>query len=515
VPYSWSEKHVSQADGSWTNEADGKNDWKGISVFRTIALGEALHYHGAGLSGSEKKQWTERLRKGGDYVLNHIGFETGDINYPNSAAAALAVCWQVLGDEKYLIRAREMANFGLQHFTVNNLIWGEGIRELADTTATGLRPIDIPYNITESLPNLALYATITNDEKVLQAVVKSLQAHLNFVIPDGALDAGWCSRMYKWNYFGSSTADGIAGGCALLSKYDKRFAEAAYRNVSLMQSYTHNGILYGGPDLYKRKLPATSHHTIASAKGLTSALDAGVEDLPATFLPNDKAYGIREWKEARVVQVGIGGWRASITTNDIATSKKRGNHPMGGALTMLWHQQTGPVAVASMNEYIMYEPSNMQTAKNADEKFSITPRIEITSNGNRFSNVYDDKAVLSWTKKGNSIMVKIKGSLKNAQGYTLPGILSAFEINYTFNDKSFEMAAQCDAADAKLLFPIIPFDKGGGNKNGVEIYKAPGSIKIAIAKTNVGKAITGKKVFNYVPGFEAVVVENTVAKIKK
>lgn len=97
--YNWSENHVSQPDGSWTNEAGSKNPWTGISVFSTIALGEALRHHDDVLSAMENKAWRERLRKGGDFVLSAITFETGDINYPIAAGAALAVCWNVLGDE--------------------------------------------------------------------------------------------------------------------------------------------------------------------------------------------------------------------------------------------------------------------------------------------------------------------------------------------------------------------------------------------------------------------------------
>lgn len=114
-----------------------------------------------------------------------------------------------------VISAKEFSAFALKHFTVNKLIWGEGVRGKNDTTPKGLRPIDIPYNIEESLSNLALYGTLTGDKKVLDVVTASLQAHLNWMLPDGGLDTGWCARQYKWNYMGTATADGPAGGFAL------------------------------------------------------------------------------------------------------------------------------------------------------------------------------------------------------------------------------------------------------------------------------------------------------------
>ncbi|MBC7888455.1 MAG: hypothetical protein H7Z13_11245 [Ferruginibacter sp.] len=502
--YQWSERYVSQADGSWTNEAGGKNDWKGITVFRCIALGEALHYYSHLLLPTEKQQWEERLRKGADFILSGINFETGDINYPNSASAALAVCWKILGDEKYLLRAKEFAHFGLQHITVNNLMWGEGIRGINDTTAKGLRPIDIPYNITESLPNLALYATITGDKKAMASVIESFKAHLNFILPDGGMDAGWCSRQYKWTYYGSTTADGIAAGMALAASRDNRFLEAAHRNLALLKTYTHNGILYGGADYTNRGILPSAHHAIGNTKGLLTAIHANIKQGKKAVLPNDTAYGVREWKEASVIQIGIGPWRASVTTNDIASSKKRGGHPMGGALSMLWHKKTGPIAVASMNDYIKYEGSNMQTPKSDAENFCLTPRIEIKKDSSVYSNLYDGKATMNWVKNGDSVQVKIKGHLTDVHGTILANGETAFEMIYLFTPASFSMAVHSGAVGAKLLFPVLsPASEKimQGVSNEIIIQKKSSRLKLTAGNMEI---VNDKRVFNFVPGFEAV-----------
>lgn len=509
--FNWSETHVSQPDGSWINETGGKNNWKGISCFSTIALGEALRHHGDVLTAAENKQWRERLRKGGDFLLSFITFETGDINYPISTAAALAVCWKVLGDKKYLLRARELAHFGLKHFTANHLIWGEGVRGINDVTPKGLRPIDVPYNLEESLPNFALYGTLTGDTEVLDTVTRSLQAHLNWILPDGGLDAGWCSRQYKWTYFGSITSEGTAGGFALMGNRDKRFAEAAFRSLQLRQAYTHNGLLYAGADLFSRNIPASTHQTFACAKGLAAALDAGISETPASSLPNDQAYGVREWPEANVIQIALGPWRASITTNDIASSPKRGGHPMGGALSMLWHKQTGPVAVASMNDYVMYEKANMQQPTNDAEQFCLTPRIEINKDGHRYSNLYDSKASLAWVRKADSIQVKIKGNLRDINGNVLPGLSSAFTMNYTFTNQSFQLAVLSKAKGSRLLFPVISpaSEVVKQTVNGeLVIQKKIAALKLTGNKTPQWNTSVGNRVFNFVPGFEAVVIEN-------
>jgi hypothetical protein len=513
--YQWSDKHVSQPDGSWTNEIITRNDWKGITVFRCIALGEALHYYGHLLSAEEKHVWTERLRKGADYILSNINFETGDINYSNSAAAALAVCWQVLGDKKYRLRANEFANFGLQHLTANNLIWGEGVRGPNDTTAKGLRPIDVPYNIEESLPNLALYATITGDSNVIEKIIPAFQAHLNFILPDGGIDAGWCSRQYKWMYYGSTTADGIIAGMALLANKDIRFLEAAHRSQTLIKNYTHNGLIYGGADYISKGILPSTHHTIAHAKGLLTAIHANVKQGKKAVLPNDAAYGVREWKEASIIQVGIGSWRASVTTNDIASSKKRGGHPMGGALSMLWHQKTGPIAVASMNDYIRYEGSNMQIPKTDEDKFCLTPRIEVTKDKLIYSNLYDGKATMDWVKNGDTVYVNIKGNLTNVDGLFLSNMEAPFTITYTFTPTTFTMAVHATANGAKLIFPVVsPVSEKiiAVLNNKLSIPKKSYVIQLTAAETFGGKDITGKRVFNFIPGFEAIPLQMELDK---
>jgi hypothetical protein len=505
--YQWSEKHVSQPDGSWTNEIITRNDWKGITVFRCVALGEAIHYYGHLLTATEKQQWTERLRKGADYILASINFETGDINYSNSAAAALAICWRVLGDEKYKTRAKGFANFGVQHLTVNNLMWGEGVRGPNDTTAKGLRPIDVPYNIEESLPNLALYATITSDKAVLEKILPSFQAHLNFILPDGGMDAGWCSRQYKWMYYGSTTADGIIAGMALLANKDKRFLEAAHRNLALIKNYTHNGLIYGGADYISRGILPSSHHTIGNTKGLLTAIHANVKQGKKAVLPNDTAYGVREWKEASVIQIGIGPWRASVTTNDIASSKKRGGHPMGGALSLLWHKKTGPIAVASMNDYVRYEGSNMQIPISDDDKFCLTPRIEVVKDKIIYSNLYDGKASMDWVKKGDTVYVLIKGKLTNVDGLVLANEEAAFTITYTFAPTSFTMAVHATTNDAKLIFPVVSpaSEKVSANDKGkVVVQKKYSAIEFTTTEQQNFETISTKRVFNFIPGFEAL-----------
>ena len=205
----------------------------------------------------------------------------------------------------------------------------------------------MPYNVEETLPNLALYAELTGDKEIEDFVVAGFRAHLDFLLPDGAWDAGGSGRQYKWAYWGSRTCDGAAHGLQMLRARDPRFAEAAARNLQLLKSCTHDGLLYGGPGLHAR-----------------------------------------------------GGWHGSVTVNDIPQTKKRGGQPSGGALSLLWHEKTGPLCVASMNDCIRYEGSNMQTPATEAEQHCLTPRLELRAEGKLFSNIYDGAATMESSDRG-------------------------------------------------------------------------------------------------------------------
>jgi hypothetical protein len=61
----WSE-HFSSPDGSWVNESE--NSWKGITVFGTIALSDAIKHHGLLLDHALLERWKLRLRKAAEAI---------------------------------------------------------------------------------------------------------------------------------------------------------------------------------------------------------------------------------------------------------------------------------------------------------------------------------------------------------------------------------------------------------------------------------------------------------------
>ena len=498
--FDWSQRHVSQADGSFLNE-NYVGAWKGITCFSALSLGEALRHHGEHLTPEIRQIWLERLRYAADFLLDWMDFETGDINYPISTAAALALAWALLGDEKYRKRARELAYFGLEHFTANGLLWGEGPRAKDDLSPRGLRPIDVGYNVEESLPNLALYGELMGDERVLEAVAVSLRAHLPYLMPDGGWDAGWCSRQYKWTYWGSRTSDGCAFGFATLQERDPQFSTAAALNLRLLAACTHEGLLFGGPHLHSRGIKPCIHHTFCHAKGLAAALDIGFsgEGHSALEKPAD---GVREWSEAAVFQVVCGDWRASVTANDLPHSSKRGGTPSGGALSLLWHAKTGPLCVASMNDYVRYEGDNMQKAQSEAEKFVLTPRLEFQRDDALFSSLHDSAAHIEWREEAGIFEIVATGELKNPPGLAAD---AKYRLAYRFSPSNFELDISCALRGVRLILPLVS-PKGEAfwiQGNTCEIHKPNATVRAQI-EGGQWENLAPERVFNFVPGFEAL-----------
>jgi hypothetical protein len=366
--HNWSQRNVARADGSWVNDLT-LSTWKGITVFHTIALAEALHHHGVLLDAATRAQWHNRLARAAQFLDGFITLQTGNINYPITSTYAFALCALVLEEPLYLDRAHTLAHEALGNVTANGLLFGEG-HPFDVVTPKGCHPVDLGYNVEESLPALALYATLAAqigkpDPQVLDVTIKSLRAHLEFMLPDGGWDNSWGTRNYKWSYWGSRTSDGCHPAFVVLAEHDARFREAARRNLALMAACTHNNLLYGGPDYFAHGDLPCIHHSFTHAKALATVLDRGAFAAPSATrpaLPRDAAYGVKSFPEIATQLVSIGDWRATVTDYDweyVETvqsgggSATGGGHASGGALSMLYHQQLGPILTASMTQYAM------------------------------------------------------------------------------------------------------------------------------------------------------------------
>lgn len=517
--HQWSEQQVSRPDGSWVNDVN-LSQWKGITVFHAISLAEALHHHGSLLDASVRRSWTERLARAAKFLDGFMSIETGNINYPVTGTFCLAMCGQVLEDPHYLERARQMAHTVLEYFTPNGLLFGEG-HPLTLVSAKKCRPVDLGYNVEESLPSLAMYALIANDKPVLDHVITAMRTHMEFMLPDGAWDNSWGTRNYKWSWWGSRTSDGCHPAYALLAQYEPKFREVAWRNLQLMAECTHNGLLYGGPHYFAHGDLPCVHHTFTHAKALATVLDRSGE-LPLKqrlTLPREEAYGLKSYPEIGTRLAAIGDWRATVTEYDWEYTEHvqsgaaaGGGHATGGALSLLFHRVLGPILVASMTEYRMIEIANQQEHRDYPH-MTLTPRIECAADGLTYNSLSDFAATVTANATPEQIAFDARGRLLTATHQPVPNHEVHYHLIYRLSAAKVEIAASTDAAGPAPLRLILPVVSARDeavehiDSQTIRVTKRHGRLLVRSEAPRSFEGSTDERTFNLVPGFECLALE--------
>ena len=501
----WGER-MSRPDGSWVN--DEKSEWKGTTVFATIALGEALRHHGKLLDAETRRAWTDRLRRAADFLMNFREIRHKLINYPVSCAAALAVADHVLKDERYRERAGELARIGVEHITGEGLLYGESDPP-EEISPKGCRAVDVLYNVEETLGNLALCADLAGEEGIAEATADSLRTHLEFMLPDGAWDDSFGTRNFKWTYWGSRTTDGCQVAMALLADRDERFAEAAWRNLQLLAACTRGGLLYGGPHLAGHGEQACIHHTFTHAKALAIAIDrrgAGWRPVRRVALPRDSAAGLRHFGGIATSLAGIGPWRATVTDYDLI----HGPHVTGGTLCLLYHTAMGPVIAAGPTEFRFIEPNNMQPVR--DGSYSpLGPRIEVHIAGRTYASCTDPTAHLEGHAEADRLLFRAAGRLTASDYRGLPAGDCRFRLAYELTEK--HVVVQADVMPtgpldfAELVVPIISSHEEPTRWaaiDRVEISKGAATLLVHTDAAGGFVCRKGTRIFDPSPGLEAM-----------
>lgn len=511
----WME-NVHQPDGSWMNDIN-VSDWNGTTVFAAISLYEALHHYDYLLDDSTKNVWQDRLLTAGEFIYRNDfiysrrreGMRNMNVNYSASATYALFALGKKFNRIEFIEKAEQIASDLKPFFTENNyFLYGEG-PEITKKTKNGCFPVDLGYNVEESLPNMMSYAIMANDNELKELIQKSMDTHLEFMLPDGAWDNSWGTRSFKWTYWGGRTSDGMMGGFAIPdSEKNPEYYEAIRRNISLLKKATYDGLLHGGMNYADCGIKPCIHHTFGHAKALASFLSLPIATPPRTLLLRDKNYGTKYFKDIHTWLVAEDDWKATVTGYD-AEYKVKGTHPMGGALSMLWHKKTGPLFAATMNKYSMIEAPNMQSYLK-ENKMSGTPRVELTENGEIYSNLDDLNTQIKYSKKGNAHVFNVIAHLvNNEQEYSSFGN-HAVEIIYTFENENASIECKIPKSflgKARLILPIIsaPDENVFEKENEISVNKLQSTLflksntTLSIAQTDVNG-----RIFNPVPGFSFI-----------
>jgi hypothetical protein len=499
-------KNVESPDGAWTNDTH-KNSWKGITVFAAIAQAEALHHHGQLIEAPVRARWLARLRLAAEYVYANVNMAYGNINYPISAAYAMALLARTFDDDKYRVRGRELAQASLKYFTPNGLLFGEG-HPADQRSPKGCLPVDLGYNVEESLPSLAMYGLLENDAEVIESVTTALAAHLEFMLPDGGWDNSWGTRSYKWTYWGSRTSDGCQAAYALLADRHPAFATAARRNVELLRRCTHDGLLYGGPHYFEHQVPACVHHTFCHAKALTTVLNQSpkISDT-SVALPRETAVGVREFPEINTYLAAQGPWRATVTGYDWLYHDS--GHATGGSLALLYHQQFGVLCAASLAKYLLVEADNMQPLPdNVD--FPLTPRLECRTPDGWFTNLYDLTAKTAVVHEPDGISFQIQTRLVDERRREPEGGAMNFRMTYRLMAEACMLRIEPDAAVRgkwSLVLPLVSAESEPVRRlteRSYEVVKPAGRVIVEAGSPLRIQELARARAFNLVPGFQAV-----------
>ncbi|WP_404307553.1 glycoside hydrolase family protein [Neorhodopirellula lusitana] len=523
--YDWAEHNVSQPDGSWTNDINPKA-WRGTTIFGAIALAEALHYHGEVLDQERRDAWTQRLDEavGGYLYRDFKKIDFTNLNYGMTGVYGFNLFGRVLGKQEYTDRSEQFANRLREFFThPNKLLWGEG-KPNNKRSGRGLLPVDLGYNVEESLNGVVMYALEKDDRDLLEFLAQSLEGHLEFMLPDGAWDNSWGTRSQKWSYWGSRTSDGCQPAFSLLAGYNPAFGTAAIKNAELLQRCTADGLLHGGPHYVSHGIQPCMHHTFAHAKVMALVQDR-MHAMPkvesTTPLPRVSAEGVKHFRELDVWLVAKGPWRGTVSAYDFIYKTKSADHmqqPTGGSLAVLYHDQVGTLLAGSMARYIMVEPLNMQPQP--DEDFSLTTRIETHVGEAWYTNLYDLKATVQVTEDGERVGINVATTLQDEDRRLPDREPSRYQLGYQFESGRVAITARClehDASQgtesdverqpASLVIPLISASTEPVRQVSdfrIEIDKPGGTVVI---QSNVPLSIKDTKtgrVFNMVPGAEAV-----------
>ena len=511
----WAENNVSQENGAWTVIPNPKS-WKGITIFGAIALAEALQYHGHVLDKATRNSWTERLAKAGQYVYDTFTIDFTNINYGATAIYGLSLMGDVLKNEDFKAKSRILAEDVKSYFTKENyLLFGECKKSSRKLSKKGLHGVDLGYNVEESLNSIVMYALKEKDEELLQILIKSLNSHLEFMLPDGGWDNSWGNRMYKWSYWVSRTCDGSQPAFAMMAHKNPAFGTAAVKNTELLKRCTSDGLIHGGPGYIAAGIPPCVHHTFTHAKPLAALLDHW-EHLPEVNaniqLPRVTADGIRYFKDLDVTLFARGDWRGTVSAYDAEYHYKEDfRQATGASLGVLYHNKVGLLCAASMAEYHMVEPYNQQPQPNKD--IALSPRIEAFKDDEWYTNLFDLPATTRSGDKKGEITIAAEVYLKNQKRDVVTDTASTFDLTYKCTNDGFQIKVESNqniTMPTAFVLPIISPLGEAVNRVGdkeITIQKPEGLVSIKANAPLKVKEISGTRTFNMVPGVEAIPIE--------
>ena len=147
-----------------------------------------------------------------------------------------------------------------------------------------------------------------------------------------------------------------------------------------------------------------------------------------------------------------------------------------------------------------------------DEDFPLTPRVEFRKNDSWFTNLYDLKAEVQFKNDDRATTFDVATTLQDEDRVLAEGEPSKYNLGYQFEADKVTITAtrtnkEADSHPASLVIPIVSPTGETVRKvsnTRIEIHKPEGTVVIESNTPLTIKETTKGRVFNMVPGFEAI-----------
>ena len=438
-----------QADGSWKETPE---DWTGTTTDQLLMMVLTYNNIKDKLSNDQIDKWKKSMEKAANYLTLVMNNDFASINYCATTSASLSATYQIIPDEKFLIKAKELASTTIAKMDEDGFINGEGGK--VHNAKFG---VDLGYNLEMSLWGLGYYALLTNDIIVREAVLNSLKNHLYFIYPDGSMDNSWGIRSNKWTTYGSATSDGCQVLFTMFAEEDECYPTAAYKNLQSIRSCINDGLLGYGPQysIIFNSDPCL-YPTFAKAKNLALAYELAMDvEYSLTELPTEKINWIKYFKTLDLVEVRTSSFMSTVTAyryKDVlkGSKSKYMYRPTGGSISNLWLQDHGFLQAASQTEYIRWEPMHFPEAEGIK---CLTPRIEFLDSSGYFTNLFEfDAHIKSNKNEDNEFEIITNGELKDKN--QLNGGVG-YKLDYKFEENILEKSVTVYYRDAHPVISIV------------------------------------------------------------
>ena len=484
----WTERNFMHEGGCYVN--DQQSSWLYTSVFSQIALGRTLQKYGDMLPRDVADRWRSIFDRLSAWAVDYFQRQPGpNVNYLAAYCEAMALAWNLSGEEKFRVAAERMARDKVMPcFTNDGFLFGEGRPLDGKSQVRGLHFIDIGYNLEESLPALAAAADMLCDARLAEQVEISAKAHAEFLLPDGAIDNAAGSRSVKWTYYGGRTSDGVLPLWAWCARRGVPWGVRALdRTLGLLSRCTgEDNLLAGGLDYAMAKEPTCIHHTFTHAKALAVLLEEGApERVRPAELPREIEYGHRHIDALDVDLVAVGPWRATFSANDNPKGDRRAMVG-GGVPVVVWHQDRGLIAAGTMAKFYWVEAHNMQGQRRDLVERSLAPRIEVASDSGDFSNLCDANVRVNASFENGEFKSETSGVLTSWRPDELL-TNGQYRVVYRISRSSFSIDAFADVP-YRFVFPV--------RKGAVDSLR-----EVASASWNVEPTARGGDAFSTIGGF--------------